>query len=314
MSQARAILLMVFITLLWSTAGVVTRHLDSTRGIELSFWRSLITAIALSMYLTYVRGPGFLRSLLRPSQIVWVSGICWAIMLSAFLIALTLTSVANVLIIMSLGPLITALFARLLLKHRLLPITWLAIVVAGFGIVWMFSSGDDASISVLGSCIALSIPLAGALNFTLMQYVGLQKDPVTSEMSSPAHDMEQALLLGALISALATLPLAWPFEANVHDLTLLGMLAVFQVSTPCLLVIGVSRILPAPEITLLSLLEVIFGVTWAWLWAGETISADTLIGGSLVLGALTANGCARIIRERRSRTHSSTRPPQSNYP
>ena len=47
--------------------------------------------------------------------------------------------------------------------------------------------------------------------------------------------------------------------------------------------------LPAPEIALLALLEVVFGVAWAWLWAGEPLSSNTLLGGALVLGALAAN-------------------------
>ena len=300
MSYPRAITLMVFITLLWSTAGVVTRNLDSAHGFEITFWRSFFTAVVLSVFMTLSRGPGFWRSMLRPSRIVLVSGICWSFMLSAFMIALTLTTVANVLIIMALGPLITALFASHFLKHRLLPITWAAIVVAVLGIVWMFAFEDDASMSLFGSCVAFCIPLCGAINFTLLQYVGMNKAQVAIEAGRPAHDMEQALLLGAIISSITTLVFAWPFRASLHDLTLLAMLSVFQVTIPCILVIRLSRILPAPEITLLALLEVIFGVTWAWLWASEALSAHTLMGGSLVIGALMTNGLARIMRDRRS--------------
>ena len=300
MSYARAITLMVFITLLWSTAGVITRHLDSAHGFEITFWRSFLTTVALLLFMTLSRGVGFWRAMLRPSKIVWVSGVCWSFMLSAFMIALTLTTVANVLIIMALGPLITALFAWRFLKYRLLPVTWAAIVVAVIGIVWMFAFGDDASMSLAGSSVAFCIPLCGAINFTLLQYVGLNKAQGASESGRPAHDMEQALLLGAIISALTTLPFAWPLRATVHDLTLLTLLSIFQLALPCILVIRLSKILPAPEITLLALLEVIFGVTWAWLWASEALSTNTLIGGSLVIGALLTNGMARIILERRS--------------
>jgi drug/metabolite transporter (DMT)-like permease len=64
-------------------------------------------------------------------------------------------------------------------------------------------------------------------------------------------------------------------------------------------VVRLSRELPAPEISLLSLLEVIFGVTWAWLWADEYPSTHTLQGGILVIGALVANELARIAGQRR---------------
>ena len=114
--------------------------------------------------------------------------------------------------------------------------------------------------------------------------------------AEPVQDMLQAVLLGAILSALVTLPVAWPFNASGHDLGLLALLGVFQLAVPCLLVVRLSRELPAPEISLLAQLEVVFGVTWAWLWAGEHLSANTLMGGSLVLGALIANELARIFR------------------
>ena len=74
-----------------------------------------------------------------------------------------------------------------------------------------------------------------------------------------------------------------------------------QVAIPCLLVVRLSRELSAPEISLIAQLEVIFGTAWAWLWAGEQLSANTLRGGSLVLGALITNELVRIVRQRRAR-------------
>src|SRR6185369_3875820 len=110
-------------------------------------------------------------------------------------------------------------------------------------------------------------------------------------------DMLGAVLIGAVLSALVSLPLAWPFQASGRDLSLLALLGVVQLALPCLLVVRVSRVLSAPEVSLLGLLEVIFGVTWAWLGAGEEPSSTTLLGGALVLGALVANE-ALALRDR----------------
>jgi drug/metabolite transporter (DMT)-like permease len=222
-------------------------------------------------------------------------------MFTAFMVAITLTTVANVLIVMAISPLITALFAHIFLHHRLQTVTWLAIAVAGLGIVWMFLYEGDATFSLIGSLVALAVPLAAAVNFTILQHVGLDKGKVLAPDDEPVQDMLQAVLIGATLSALVTLPLSWPFQASAHDLGLLSLLGVFQLAIPCLLVVRLSRELPAPEISLLSLLEVIFGVAWAWLWAGEHLSTNTLSGGSLVLGALVANELARIIRERKAK-------------
>lgn len=299
MSHILAVCLMTLVTLLWSLAGVVTRHLDSAASFEVTFWRSGFNALALVLALTLIRGPALWRNLLRAPAVLWISGVCWGIMFTAFMVAITLTTVANVLITLAVGPLITALFARFFLHHSLPAATWLAIVGAGAGISWMFLDTGDGALSLAGTLVALAVPLAGAVNFTVLQRVGMDRLKSTAPGGKPVQDMLPAVLIGALLSALTALPLAWPLQASAHDLRLLGLLGVVQLAIPCLLVVRLSRELPAPEISLLSLLEVIFGVTWAWLWANEHPSTHTLQGGMLVIGALVANELARIAGRRR---------------
>lgn len=285
MSHARAIALMVLITLLWSMAGVVSRWLQMAQGVEVTFWRSAFTALSLAVALTGLRGVALWRGLRHSSKAVWLSGVCWATMFTAFMLALMLTRVANVLVTMAIGPLVTALFARVFLHHRLPTRTWAAIAVAGIGIGWMFGhevQAADAG-SLLGMAVALAVPLAAAINFTVLQHIS------HGEVAGESQDMLPAVLIGALLSALVTLPLAWPLRSSGHDLVLLAGLGVFQLALPCLLVIGVTRVLPAPEIALLGLLEVVFGVLWAWLGAGEAPGSAALTGGALVLGALIGN-------------------------
>ena len=89
-------------------------------------------------------------------------------------------------------------------------------------------------------------------------------------------------------------------QASGHDLGLLALLGVVQLAIPCLLVVRLTRALPAAEIALLGLLEVVFGVTWAWLGAGEHPSSATLIGGVLVISALVTNELLEI-RQMRNR-------------
>ncbi|MFM2058777.1 MAG: hypothetical protein RLY71_3162 [Pseudomonadota bacterium] len=308
MTHARAVSLMVLVTLLWSTAGVVSRHLEAAQSFEVTFWRSAFNAVALLLALGAMRGAALWRGLLRSGWPVWVSGLCWAVMFTAFMLGITLTKVANVLVTMSLGPLMTALFARLLLQHRLPPRTWVAIALAGLGIAWMYGHEVQAadSKSLLGMLVALAVPVAAACNFTLMQHVAQGRgsaaidpdaDPGGETPATP--DMLPAVLVGALLSAAVTLPLAWPLQATAHDLGLLAGLGFFQLAVPCLLVVRLSRELPAPEIALLGLLEVIFGVLWAWLGAGEAPGPSALVGGVLVLGALVGNELLALRSRRR---------------
>lgn len=280
MTHRRAVALMILVTLLWSMAGVVTRHLESAQSFELTFWRSAFNALALGVALTWMRGPALWLGLLDAPRALWISGICWGVMYTAFMVALTLTSVANVLVTMAIAPLLTALLSRFFLGHRLPARTWGAIVVAGLGIAWMFGAQAKSG-SLLGSLVACAVPLAGAVNLTVLQKVGRD--------ASVATDMLPAVLLGGMLSALATLPFAWPLQTSAHDIGLLAMLGTVQLAIPCLLMVRLTRELPAPEISLLALLEVIFGVAWAWLGAGEQPSASVLLGGGLVLLALLGN-------------------------
>ena len=288
MTHRRAVALMVLCTLLWSIAGVVARQLDAARSFEVTFWRSLFNALALAIGLTVLRGTGVWRGLLRPSRVLWASSLFWAVMFTAFMVALTLTTVANVLVTMAIGPMMTALFSRLFLGQRLPLRTWLAIFAAGAGIVWMFGAEAGNGASLLGSLVACAVPVAGAANWTLLQRVG--------ESGADAPDMLPAVLIGSVISALATLPLAWPLQASAHDLGLLALLGTVQLALPCLLLVRLTRELPAAEIALLALLEVLFGVAWAWLGAGEQLSASVVMGGALVLGALVANQALALRR------------------
>jgi len=284
LTHGAAAALMVAVTLMWSMAGVVVRHLDSAASFEVTFWRSAFNALALGIALTAMRGRGLWAGLLRAPRLLWISGLCWSVMFTAFMVAVTLTTVANVLITMALGPLITALFSRLFLHHKLALRTWLAIVVAGAGIAWMFGQNASAhgSQSLLGVMVALAVPVAASINWTLLQHVGHGE-------REGEQDMLPAVLIGAVISALVTLPLAVPFKASTADLGLLALLGVVQLAIPCLLVVRISRVLPAPELSLLGLLEVIFGVLWAWWFAGEAPGSTALTGGALVIGALVAN-------------------------
>lgn len=282
-THRQAVWVMVAAALMWSTAGVVTRHLEAARSFELTFWRSAFNALALVVLLAWLRGPKVLWASLRGGgRALWISGLCWAVMFTAFMVALTLTTVANVLVTMAIGPLLTALGARIALGHRLAPRTWAAIALAGLGIAWMygheFSAGDPRML--LGTLVALAVPMAAAVNWTLLQHLRGQEAP---------PDMLSAVLVGALVSAALTLPLAWPLVASAHDIGLLAGLGVFQLAIPCLLAVAVARVLSGPEISLLGLLEVMFGVLWAWLGAGESPGAAVLAGGTLVLVALVGN-------------------------
>ena len=271
---------MVLVALLWSTAGVVTRQLESARSFEVTFWRSFFTVLSLLVILPLFKGKAVFNQLRKGGALLWLSGLCWSVMFTAFMVALTLTTVANVLVVLALGPLFTALLARVFNHHVIAPRTWFAIALAGVGIVWMYGAQADLSKQLAGSIIALGVPLAAAINWTVVQ---------RSQSHGEKIDLMPAVLLGALISSALTLPLAWPLSATAHDIALLGSLGLFQLAIPCVLSVWCATVLKAPEMALLAMLEVIFGTLLAWVGAGEVPASSVLYGGSLVVAALVIN-------------------------
>ncbi len=279
LSHGQAVLLMVAVTLMWSIAGVVTRQLEHARSFEITFWRSFFTVVSLLVILPFFQGREVFSRIRHGKGALWLSGLCWSVMFTAFMMALTLTTVANVLVTMSLGPFLTALLARIFIGHRIPLRTWIAIAVAGGGIAWMYA-GDVSSGQLAGTLVALCVPLAGAVNWTVTQRSHARGEEV---------DLVPSVLIGAVISSLVTLPLAMPFHASAHDIGLLALLGLVQLAIPCALSVICARVLKAPEIALLALLEVIFGILLAWAGADEVPGETVLAGGALVMGALIAN-------------------------
>lgn len=280
--------LMVAAPVLWSSAGVVTRHIERAQPFEQVFWRSLF-AFVFVVAVLLLRNSNPWKSVRAAGVPGLVSGLMWALMFTAFLFALSLTTTANTLVMMSVSPLLTALFASIFLKDAVPLRTWLAAGAAAVGIAWMF--GSSVQTHFLGMAIAFLIPVAAAINVVVLR------------ASAARLDLIPAVMLGGGLSCLLALPFAFPFEASGRDLALLAFLGFFQLGLPCMLLVIASRTLLAPEIALLGLLEVVLGPLWAWLGAGEVPPGSTLFGGLVVLAALAANEIPALAGR-----HASARP------
>ena len=292
MRRSHGLALMVSAPLLWSTAGVVTRHVERASAFELVFWRSLFAFAFVALALLALRR--------NPLKIGWpgfLSGGLWAVMFTAFMIALGLTSTANTLVVMSLSPLLTTLLASLVLRDPVPLGTWIAAAGAALGIAWMFGSDLSAHTArdLTGMLVASAIPIASAINVVTLRAVAADLD------------LRPAVMVGGAISCLIALPLALPLQASAKDVALLAFLGVFQLALPCMLLVMASRVLLAPEMALIGLLEVVLGPLWAWLGAGETPARATLAGGLIVLGALVGNELVTVARLRASRVAANPR-------
>lgn len=141
---------------------------------------------------------------------------------------------------------------------------------------------------LLGFVVALCIPTASAINWNLVEKTGNQVDFIA------------AVFIGAVLSALITLPLAFPLRADWHDIGWLAFLGVVQLGIPCALCVLAAKHLPAPELSLLTLLEVIFGIALTTWLTSEPLGLATVIGGSIVIFALVINEVVAMNKAKQS--------------
>ena len=174
MSHARAAALMVAATLLWSTAGVVARSLERAQSFEVAFWRSSFAAVSMAGILVVIhRGKAW--SVVRAAG--WpglLSGLMFSIMFTCFMLAVMSTTVANALVVNSLYPVFAGLLGTAVLGTRLPVYTWVAILAAVGGMVFMFASGLGSGLS--GTLIAFAVPVAAAVNVVTLKKWGRNVD------------------------------------------------------------------------------------------------------------------------------------------
>lgn len=283
--RALGVILMVGASVCWSLSGIIVRNTSVGNHWEVVFWRSCFSFLFLALWLGATHGRGSVLELRRVGWVGVVSGILFATMITFFLLALTLTTVANTQAIVCLSPFMAALAAWVLMRERLSMRTWIAMAGALIGITLMFIESFGAG-RMVGNLVALFVPLAYGINVAILR------------KSHAQGDMVMAVLIGSFISALVTLPLAWPFQASGHDLALLGLMGVVQLAVGCILFVRATPHLTAAEISLIGLLESILAPFWVWWGVGERPSQLAFTGGAIVIASLLLNELVGARRKR----------------
>lgn len=275
-AHRRALLLMVGATLCWSSAGVLVRNIQITDSWEITFWRSVFMALFLGGWLWQQHGGEAWQRIRAVGVPGLASGSLLTVMFIGFIFAVSHTTVANTLIVISSAPFFAALFGWLFLREHVPLRTWLAMFAAFLGIVVMFL-GATAHDRWTGALIAVVVPVGYGLNVALLRHM------------HATVDMIPAVLVAGVISAALTLPLALPISASGRDFVLLAIMGAVQLGLGCVLMTIASRALSAAELGLVSILETVFGTLSVWVLVGERPSDAALIGGAIVIGALAIN-------------------------
>lgn len=269
-----AILLTLFSAVLNSAGGILVRSMDTATEWQIVFWRCASLAVAICGIVLFEHRSALFEQLRRIGPWSLLGGVFYGATLIGYVLALTNTSVANADFTMSSIPIFTALFAWIVLRERVRPRTGIAISASFAGIALMVSDGIETG-SVFGNAMAI----LAAASFACFVVVLRKANTV---------DMLPTAAVGAAIAALfASVMMEGNFAVSGHDLALCLLWGGVLSCAAHFLIVTASRGLSGAELTLLLLLEFILGPTWVWLFINEQPSTMTLIGGAIVLVAVS---------------------------
>ena len=273
--HAKGLLLTACGVLVVSPDGLLTRLVETDHW-TMIFWRALFQSFGMWVVISLVY-PNRVR---REYKTVWGPGLLMVLAYSlgtiSFVFAITHTSVANTLIIMSTTPLFAALISRVLLHEKIQARTMVAIFLVMIGIAVIASGSMRQQEGLLGDIAALSGSFFLACCFSFVR-----RFPGISSFST--------ISCSGLLTALLVLPLASPFSVSQADMGYLLIMGLYMLPVGTALMFLGPRYVPAAEVGLLILLESILGPVWVWMALGEVPGNSTLAGGAIVLSTLAIN-------------------------
>ena len=275
-----AIPIVLIAGLFWSFGPLVIRYVDQPELFpwQYLFARGLIIFIILNFYLYLNEGTSFVKNYLRIGLSGMVGSVGLASAMMSFIWSITHTSVAITLLCLAAMPLITALLGFIFLKEKISINTWISIVVAAIGI-YIMAMNDQKIDNTTG----LVFGLTSAFGFSIFS-ISLRWRKETPQFTTVS--------LAGLICALFSFYIMIQSNSSLFSSSKNEMLFSLHGTLVCigliLYSIG-SKHLPAAELTLLSLTEVIGGIFWVWLplfGINEVPSTNTIIGGFLIFISL----------------------------
>lgn len=265
-------LLVVLSALLLSFNGLIFRQLAEATAWQVIFYRS--GALAVAMFCLFVmrhrrrwriEWRRSQRSALVAGPMLGLAGVC-------FILSLSLTTVANTLFTLSSVPLFSAVLAWVVLGERVRRATWIAMGVAMSGIGLMVYDGIGGGV-LAGNLLALATAVLFAAYVVTLRH-------------GRHVDMLPSVCIGALVSATIGGVMAGSLDAPLRDILIILAWGALLSSFGHSMFTFASRHVPAAELTLLAMVEMVVGPIWVWLALGETPTAYTLMGGAVVAAAI----------------------------
>ena len=280
-NEKLAIPLVIIAGLIWSFGPLVVRNIDNAGTVlwQYLFARGIVIFLLLNCYLFLEEGINFYKNYSKIGMSGTIGGIGLGTAMITFIWSITNTTAAITLLSLAAMPFITALLGFLFLKEKIAVSVWIAIFVASIGVAIMAIGSSS-----LGTINGLIFGLASAVGFSIFS-VSLRWKKETPKFTTVAL----AGLFCCLFSLVVILQNDLNFFSSEKNEGLFALHGTF-VCLGLILYSNGSKAIPAAELTLLSLTEVIGGIFWVWipiLGINEIPTNNTIIGGFLIFMAIT---------------------------
>ncbi|RPF74051.1 MAG: DMT family transporter [Rickettsiales bacterium TMED289] len=261
--------LLAFIGVMFITPDTLFIRLSNVDTWSLLFYRGLIPFVIVLLGLIFFYKGHFLKALFK----IGYAGIFYIISFSicniTFIISVQNTNVANTLIMVAMAPMLSAILSSIFLKEPTNRETWIAIFITFFSVTFIFYDSIQLG-NIVGDIFGFITALGLAINANIARYA---KD----------KDLVPSAVIGKFVVAFFAYFFVDDFKLIGFDQIIVPIMCVMCVAIPFVLVTIAPRYIPAPEVNLFFLLEVILGPIWVWLVIKEEPSSQTIIGGLIIL-------------------------------
>lgn len=278
----KGLLITTLAVLLVVPDSLFVRLIDAS-PLTIAFWRLLLPGAVLGAGILWVQGAAPFRAVLATGRfgVIYMLGAGLSGVL--FTLAVSLTSVANVVFILASLPAFAAVYSRFFLAEPISTrmLLTIAAVAAGLAVI-VYGSGENADTSLVGDALALSVSALFAAALTAARRV--------------KHvSMVPGVAMGHVAVALLILPLADPLSVSQAQVPLVLAHGTFILGSSVMLALG-PRFITSAEVGLLVLLESALAPILAWVVIGEHPGRYTIAGGTIVIGALFVSNMVALRR------------------
>ena len=278
MTYKTGVILVVLAGILWSLMGLTIRLLDDATTWQILLWRPVGMIPVLAGFIWW-RSGGVIRPLVQIGWAGVVGGLGLVAAFAGAIYAIQSTTIANAVFLFSASPFFSAILGGVILRERVRAATWAAIGIAVLGMGIMVREGANAG-AMAGNLAAIGSALGFAV-FTITVRWGKLADML------PAVILGGVFSMGVAAAALTTQ--GQSLAPSARDIAIIIMAGAVILGVGMTLFTLGSRVVPAAEATLLTMLEVILGPVWVWLFLSESASVLTFVGGAVVLCAVGLN-------------------------